>query len=98
MSKLRLRGDAPAITRTNAEVEALVTERDKLRERLATNAHYDEKILAENLAPIVLTIDTAADGQIQYQIAPNGMFSWENHSSYQIVRVMVARRALEETK
>jgi hypothetical protein len=48
MIKLKLRGDAPAITWTNAEVEALVTERDKLLERLAANTHYDEKILAEN--------------------------------------------------
>jgi hypothetical protein len=77
MIKLKLRGDAPAITWTNAEVEALITERDaalnmikgqatvidtwrrtaeqleaerdKLLERPAANAHYDEKILAENL-------------------------------------------------
>jgi hypothetical protein len=34
MIKLKLRGDAPAMTWTNAEVEALKAERDKLRAAL----------------------------------------------------------------
>ena len=45
MIKLKLRGDAPAITWTNAEVEALVSERDKLRaalKQIASIPDFDE--------------------------------------------------------
>jgi hypothetical protein len=45
MIKLKLRGDAPAMTWTNAEVEALVSERDKLRaalKQIASIPDFDE--------------------------------------------------------
>ena len=58
MFKLRLRGDAPAMTWTNAEVEALVTERDKLRaalKQIASIPDFDESELDRRFNDVVWT-------------------------------------------
>jgi hypothetical protein len=51
LSELRLQSEQKLLTERdniNAAVTEIVAERDKLLERLAANAHYNEAILAEN--------------------------------------------------
>ena len=69
MFKLRLRGDAPAITWTNAEVEALVTERDKLHAALKQIASIPDFDESED----VVWTDTAIALATAKQIAIRGL-------------------------
>ena len=67
MFKLRLRGDAPAITWTNAEVEALVTERDKLHAALKQIASIPDFEESEDVAWTDTAIALATARQIAHR-------------------------------